>query len=63
MERQAMDMLSEKGINADRETLNMVIADTAEETKARIEKFDNLLTERALAANKDRFKKQTPTEI
>ncbi|KRL81800.1 DUF4355 domain-containing protein [Ligilactobacillus equi] len=62
MERQAMDMLSEKGINADSETLNMVVADTAEETKARIEKFDNLLTERALAANKDRFKKQTPTD-
>lgn len=60
MERVAADILSEKGIPTDSKTLKFVVADTAEETKARIEEFADLVDTRARSNRKQEFNRPTP---
>lgn len=60
MERVAADILSEKGIPTDSKTLKFVVADTAEETKARIEEFADLVDTRARSNRRQEFNRPTP---
>lgn len=60
MERTATDILSEKGISANSDVLSFVVADTAEQTKANIEKFVKLVDEKSRENRKNDFANSTP---
>lgn len=47
MEHVATDLLSKKGISADSETLNFVVAEDAETTQANIDRFVDLINKKA----------------
>ena len=47
MEQTAMGILKEKGISVDQDVLDLVVADTAEKTSERIDKFAELVESKA----------------
>lgn len=47
MEKTAMGILKEKGISVDQDVLDLVVADTAEKTSERIDKFAELVESKA----------------
>ena len=55
----ATDILAEKGISSDKDVLDFVCADTAEETQARIEKFAAIVDRVAGAKRKAQFTRST----
>ncbi|AZZ67181.1 DUF4355 domain-containing protein [Lactobacillus johnsonii] len=55
MEHVATDLLSKKGISADSEILNFVVAEDAETTQANIDRFVDLINKKAQANRREDF--------
>lgn len=55
MEHVATDLLSKKGIAADSDTLKFVVAEDAETTQANIERFADLINQKAQANRREDF--------
>lgn len=60
MEHVATDLLSKKGIAADSETLNFVVAEDAETTQANIDRFADLINKKAQANRREDFNVPEP---
>ena len=60
LEHTATDLLGERGIVADSETLNFVVGKDAETTQANIEKFADLINKKAKADRKKEFDNPEP---
>lgn len=60
MEHVATDLLSKKGITADTDTLNFVVAEDAETTQANIDRFADLINKKAQANRREDFNVPEP---
>lgn len=60
MEHVATDLLSKKGITADTEILNFVVAEDAETTQANIDRFADLINKKAQANRREDFNVPEP---
>ena len=62
MEQTAMGILKEKGISVDQDVLDLVVADTAEKTSERIDKFAELVESKAREIRRQDFSTGTPKQ-
>ena len=60
MEHVATDLLSKKGITADTDTLNFVVAEDAETTQANIDRIADLINKKAQANRREDFNVPEP---
>lgn len=62
MEKTAMGILKEKGISVDEDVLDLVVADSAEKTAERIDKFAELVEEKAREIRRQDFSNSAPKQ-
>lgn len=62
MEKTAMGILKEKGISVDEDVLDLVVADSAETTAERIDKFAELVEEKAREIRRQDFSNSAPKQ-
>ncbi len=62
MEQTAMGILKEKGISVDQDVLDLVVADTAEKTSERIDKFAELVESKAREIRRQDFSTGAPKQ-
>lgn len=62
MEKTAMGILKEKGISVDQDVLDLVVADTAEKTSERIDKFAELVESKAREIRRQDFSTGAPKQ-
>lgn len=62
MEKTAMGILKEKGISVDEDVLDLVVADSAETTAERIDKFADLVEEKAREIRRQDFSNSAPKQ-